>query len=458
MDDRSLLRFRPGYAVRPVECGLDWSAWGGLGGAVEMCNNNGACRKAAPDVMCPSYRVTLDEQHSTRGRANSLRLALSGQLGPDALTSDAMAEAMELCVGCKACRRECPTGVDMSRMKTEFLHQRRLRQGVAMKDRLVGYLPRYAAWVGGFSRLLNLPGRSRLLALALERGVGFSARRTLPAWRGDRFRAREVAAGGNGPEVALLVDTFTTYFEPENARAAVAVLRAFGYRVIVATAGTGGGRPLCCGRTFLNVGLIDEARAEARRLLEALAPLVTRGVPVVGLEPSCLLTLRDELQALLPGAASAAVAERSFLLDEFLAAEVLDGASVPPLRPLPTSTLLVHGHCHQKAFGVDAATVTMLRWIPDLEVVPIESGCCGMAGSFGYDARHYDVSMRMAEADLLPAVRAVGRDTWVAASGTSCRHQIMHGTSRDAAHPVGLLALAITNARSGFELVEKADR
>ena len=442
MDDRSLFRFAPDYAVSPVECGLDWSAWGGLGGAVEMCNNNGACRKTTPGVMCPSYRVTLDEQHSTRGRANSLRLALSGQLGPDALTSDAMAEAMELCVGCKACRLECPTGVDMSRMKTEFLHQRRLRRGLTLMDRLVGYLPRYAGLGSKWPGLFNLPGRSRGLAKVLEFLVGFSATRTLPAWRDDPFRASEVTPCGDGREVALLVDTFTTYFEPENARAAAAVLAGFGYRVVIATS-TSSSRPLCCGRTFLNVGLLDEARLEARRLVEALVPIARRGVPIVGLEPSCLLTFRDELLALLPGAEASVVAERSFLLDEFLVAEVLDGATVPTLRPLPASKVLVHGHCHQKAFGIADATTTMLRWIPDLEVVPIESGCCGMAGSFGYDARHDDVSTSMAELDLLPAVRAADPQAWVAATGMSCRHQIMHGTKRDAAHPVGLLALAL---------------
>ena len=229
MDDRSLFRYKPGYAPRPIETVLDWSEWGGFAGAVEMCNNNGACRKSDADVMCPSFRVTRDEIHVTRGRANTLRLAITGQLGPDALVSDAMAETMDLCIGCKGCKRECPTGVDMARMKIEFLHHYHRRHGLPLRERVVANLPRYAPWAARLAFLLNLRDRVPGLPALSERLLGLSARRPLPRWRRDVFRGRQTPAGADGGrELVLFVDTFNTYFEPENARAAVAVL---GYRV-----------------------------------------------------------------------------------------------------------------------------------------------------------------------------------------------------------------------------------
>ena len=451
MDDRSLFRYAPGYATAPLETALDWSAWGGLGGAVEMCNNNGECRKFDAEVMCPSYRATGDEAHLTRGRANTLRLALSGQLGPEALVSDAMWQTMDLCVGCKGCKRECPTGVDMARMKIEFRHAWNRRHGLTLKQRLIAYLPRYARMASALAPLLNARNRSHGLARAAEDLLGFSARRSLPTWRRDRFERAEAdrastSAGtrGKGREVVLFVDTFTTHFEPDNARAALQVLTRAGYDVIAAGAPEGG-RPLCCGRTFLAEGLVDQAKAEARRMIGALAPYARRGVPVVGLEPSCLFTLKDEFLALGLGADADALAARAMLFSEFIAAEAqarnLGGLK---LRPLPQQKALVHGHCHQKAFAAAAATPAALKLIPGLEVKPIESSCCGMAGAFGYEASHYDVSMTMAEMSLLPAVRAAGADTVVVADGTSCRHQIHDGAKREAVHVARVLAQALT--------------
>jgi Fe-S oxidoreductase len=460
MDDRTLFRYKPGYGSLPLETALDWSEWGGLTGAVEMCNNNGACRTFDAGVMCPSYRVTLDEQHLTRGRANTLRLALTGQLGPAALTSEEMRETLELCVGCKACRRECPTGVDMARMKTEFLHQYHAAHGLSLGDRLVSYLPRYAAAASRWPWLLNVRNHSRLLARAGERLLGLSAKRSLPAWRRDTFhgsaprsrsatapRSRSATAAGSpdGPEVVLLVDTFSRYFEPENAHAALNVLAAGGYRVIL-PAPLDHARPLCCGRTFLNAGLVDEARVEATRLIESLKSFVDRGVPIVGIEPSCLLTLRDEFLALLPGPAARALAGRALLIEEFLTAEQDAGRLRLPLAALPFERALVHGHCHQKAFGVMPAVERTLRLIPGLHAETIESSCCGMAGSFGY--RHVDVSMRMAELSLLPAVRGAGVDTLLVASGTSCRRQILDGAGREAWHPVRALEQALRQEES----------
>jgi FAD/FMN-containing dehydrogenase/Fe-S oxidoreductase len=441
MDDRDLMRYKPGYAHHEMDTALDWSEWGGLGGAVEMCNNNGACRKSDPGVMCPSYRATSDEQHLTRGRANSLRLAISGQLGADALTSEAMNETMELCVSCKGCKRECPTGVDMARMKIEFLYQYRKRHGLGMKERLTAYLPRYAPWAKHLGFILNLRDRIPGLAALSRAAFGLSAGRTLPRWRPDVFRAPAVG-GGDGPEVVLLADTFNTYFESENARAALAVLEAAGFRVHVPEP-IDGGRPLCCGRTFLSVGLIDEARNEARRMIDTLRPYVEKSMPVIGLEPSCLLTLRDEYKAMLPGPDTDALAERAYLFEEFLVAASDNGRLSLPLKPSPWRRALIHGHCHQHAFAVMDSVVKALRLIPELEVETLEAGCCGMAGAFGYDAKHTDVSMKMAERTLLPAVRGTGEDTVVVADGTSCRHQIRDGGGREALHVARILQAAL---------------
>jgi Fe-S oxidoreductase len=443
MDDRSLFRFKPGYKVETFDTALDWSDWGGFGGAVEMCNNNGACRKFDANVMCPSFRATGDETHLTRGRANTLRLAISGQLGKDALTSDAMRDTMKLCVGCKGCKRECPTGVDMARMKIEFLHQYRKRHGLTLHDRLVAYLPRYAPWASRFSALANLRDRVPGLATLSEKVARFSRRRSLPVWRRDIFRpAPSVEAPAGKREVVLFADTFNTYFEPENARAALRVLEAAGYHVH-RPAAKDGARPLCCGRTFLAAGLVDEARHEAQRMLEALEPFVARGVPVVGLEPSCLFTLRDEFTAMLPGSETRALAERALLFEEFLARESGAGVLALSLKPTAAKQALLHGHCHQKAFAAMGAVEKTLRLVPDLNVKTIPSSCCGMAGAFGYDADTYDVSMKMAELSLLPAVREAPADALLVADGTSCRHQIADGAGRTAVHVARVLEQAL---------------
>ncbi|MXX08023.1 MAG: FAD-binding protein [Gammaproteobacteria bacterium] len=442
-DDRSIMRYPPGYQCEPVETALDWSAWQGYDRALEMCNNNGACRKAQGDVMCPSFRVTGEEVHLTRGRANSLRLALSGVAGAEALQSKELYETMALCVGCKACRRECPTGVDMARMKIEFLHQHRRLQGsgvrIGLRDRLFAWLPLYAHRLGPLGSLLNLRDRLPGLALLSQWLFGLSANRPLPRWRRDRFQPADAA--GEGREVVLLVDTFNSCFESENARAAQNVLQAAGYRVAAPPAGDS--RPLCCGRTFLSSGLVDEAKAEARRMLEALRPFVERGVPIVGLEPSCLLSLRDEYLVMGLGPEAEKLADSAVLFEEFLAAEHEAGRLALKLKPLAQKRALVHGHCHQKSFAVMPALNKTLALVPELEIEVIDSSCCGMAGSFGYEAEHYRYSMDMAELSLLPAVRAADEDSLIVANGVSCRGQIGHGASREALHVARVLEMAL---------------
>jgi Fe-S oxidoreductase len=455
MDDRELFRFKPGYASVEYKPALDWSAWnvqndprteeltepgsggdasGGFAKATEMCNNNGHCRKFDAGTMCPSFRVTRDEIHLTRGRANTLRLALTGQLGANALTSDAVAKAMDLCVSCKGCKRDCPTGVDMAKMKIEVRSARRMSKGLSLRDRLVGDLPAMAPWARRMPWLFNL-------AAYVQPFIGFAKQRALPKWRGDTFlTATDVDAAD--PTVVIFADTFSNNFEPEILHAARRVLEAAGHRVAVAWP-TIGARALCCGRTFLATGQVDKARDEARRLLEALSPFVARGVPVIGLEPSCLFTLRDEFLSLGLGEAARRTADNAFLFEEFLVREKQAGRLALELKPLAEKTALLHGHCHQKAFGAMSAVQEALALVPELAVKPIESSCCGMAGSFGYEAEHYATSVAMAELSLMPAVRQASADTLIVADGTSCRHQIADGANRHALHVAQVLERAL---------------
>jgi len=479
MDDAALFRFPPAEAPAPYRTialapVLDWSAWdvqndprteritapgsggdstGGFAKAVEMCNNNGHCRKFDAGTMCPSFRATRDEQHLTRGRANTLRLALSGQLGADALTSQAMYEAMDLCVSCKGCKRECPTGVDMARMKIEFIHHYKKRHGYTLKDRLIAHLPDYAHSASRMPWLANLRDRIPGAPALVEELLGLTARRRLPKWRRDTFwRARDrsmfasaeatIADARSGAKAAVLfVDTFNGVFESENARAAARVLRAAGYTLHTLVKGDG---HHCCGRTFLAGGMVDKARVRCGELVDALLPFAAAGIAVVGLEPSCLLTLRDEALALGLGAKAVTVAGEALLFEEFIAREAKAGRFAIDFAPL-AERVLVHGHCHQKAFAAVAPILDVLRLVPAAEPELIETSCCGMAGSFGYEASHHEISLQMAEASLLPAIRRAP-EAIVVADGTSCRQQIEAGAGRNALHVARVLERCLPEA------------
>jgi FAD/FMN-containing dehydrogenase/Fe-S oxidoreductase len=472
MDDSSLFRFPPPSAAHRYQTfafkpALDWSAWnvrndpltgelsapgtggdvtGGFAKAVEMCNNNGHCRKYDAGVMCPSYRVTRDERHLTRGRANTLRLALSGQLGADALVSEEMHSTMELCVSCKGCRSECPTGVDMAAMKLEFLAHYKNLQGFSMRDRLIGHLPDYAALASRFSALLNLRDKLPFTAWLSEKFLGFAATRALPVWRTQTFwRVAEEqmfsdadqtlqAGAATGKAAVLFVDTFNGIFESENALAAARVLKAAGYTLHTIRKEKG---HYCCGRTYLSTGMLERAKLKMAELVGALQPFAARGIAIVGLEPSCLLTLRDEALKMNLGAAAEAVASRATLLEEFIAREAKAGRFKLEFAEIK-NRILVHGHCHQKAFGAIGAVLDVIRLIPGAKPELINSSCCGMAGSFGYEPKHLELSMKMAEMSLLPALRAKP-DALVIADGTSCRHQIRDGAGRTAMHVARLL-------------------
>jgi len=481
MDEAGLFRFKPDYRVIPIQTSLDWSAWNvqndpvteavtapGTGGdpaegfakAVEMCNNNGHCRKFDAGTMCPSYRVTRDEQHVTRGRANTLRLAISGQIGNDGIASDEVHEALDLCVSCKGCKRDCPTGIDMAKMKVEHLHHYKRKRGFSIRDNLIARLPITAPFASRHPGWFNARNRMPWLAKLGERLFGFSAKRSLPEWRSDTVWAT-IPAHPTGPvlvggralldahaagerTVVLFVDTFNGAFERENVDAAIAVLGAAGYKVHIprwAPQGNRDERNLCCGRTFLAVGMVEAAKQQAHYLLSALLEFAEAGIAIVGMEPSCLFTLRDEIPSMKLGEEANTVARHAMLIETFLEREakagMLDGLR-ERLKPA-TAPMLVHGHCHQKAFGEISPTLALLGLIPDAKPTLIESSCCGMAGAFGYEAKHYDVSMQMAELSLLPAVRNAP-DAIVVADGTSCRHQIYDGATREAKHAVRVLA------------------
>jgi len=491
MDDVSNFRFPPSYKVIPLQPALDWSAWNvqndpvteettapgtggdpamGLAKAVEMCNNNGHCRKFDAEVMCPSYRVTLDEKHLTRGRANTLRLALSNQLdvkeGTSPLASDAIKEVMELCVSCKACRRECPTGVDMAKMKIEFLSAYKKRTGHSLRDLAVAYLPKYASIISSIPLLptiLNLRNHIAPIAKLQEWLMGISAQRSLPIWKSKTFWSDkqsirthqfspEQLSSTSGKGIVLLADTFNAYFEDENLKAALQVLKAAGYQVHIPhksqskaktdivnneTSNTCS-KEFCCGRTYLAAGMVDKAKETLGELVNHLAPYAEKNIPIIGLEPSCLFTLKDEALVMGFGERAVSVSKQAQLLEEFLANEVKAGKLQLNLKAA-SKPVLFHGHCHQKSFAAVTPAMELLKLIPNAEPKLIESSCCGMAGSFGYEAEHIEVSKQMAEASLLPAIRKTP-NSWVVADGTSCRHQIADGTQREAVHIAKILA------------------
>jgi FAD/FMN-containing dehydrogenase/Fe-S oxidoreductase len=407
---------------------------GGMRAAADRCMNIGLCRKSASGVMCPSYMATRDEEHSTRGRANALVKALDMPDPRAALGDRRLHEILDLCLECKACKSECPLGVDMASLKTEALAAYYDKHGVPLRSRMFGSVRALNRMGSATAPLANLLGGVRPARLLAERWLGVTAARPLPRFQRQhlaRWHARRPAKPGPQGELVFLADSFTSYTEPSVARAAIELLEAAGWTVRLESAA-------CCGRASLSKGLVDQARDRARNLADRVAG---RGL-VVGVEPSCLLTLRDEYPAIMPGDPRAqAVAAASRLPEELLLQAVADGRLT--LGPIAGKRILFHGHCHQKAVTGTAATVALLRAIPGAEVSEVDAGCCGMAGSFGFEAEHYDLSMRIGELRLFPAVRAEPTGTIVAASGVSCRQQIAHGTGRAARHPLEIVRSAL---------------
>jgi FAD/FMN-containing dehydrogenase/Fe-S oxidoreductase len=435
------LRYGEQYTTWQPTTLLDFSEQGGFAAAVEMCNGVGVCRKTLEGTMCPSYMVTKDEEHSTRGRANALRAVLSGGLPAAEFTGQRLYETMDLCLECKGCKAECPSNVDMAKLKYEFLHHYYRANGLPLRNRLFGRIARVNALgapVAGLVNWLSGLAPSRWL---LERVAGIDRRRPLPRLAPQTFTAWFAGRPAAGPaprgEVVLFHDTFATYNVPEIGQAAVNLLERAGYRVVLVDR-------RCCGRPLISKGLLDEARANAAWNVERLLPYAARGVAIVGLEPSCLLTLRDEAVDLLRTDAARTVARQSFLLEEFLLRERAVGLELP--FPKNGRAALLHGHCHQKALVGTAPTVGVLRWA-GFAVSEVDSGCCGMAGSFGFEREHYDLSIAVGNRRLAPAVKAAAADTEIVAPGMSCRQQIEHLAGRRARHPAEVLWAAL--ARPG---------
>lgn len=431
-------------AAIPFRTRLDFSVVGGMRGAADRCMNIGLCRKSTTGAMCPSYIATREEEHATRGRANALVKALSEPDPAAALGDERLHEILDLCLMCKACKAECPLGVDMAKLKSEALARHHDQHGVPLRSRVFGAIRTINRLGSATAPLSNLPGSSTLLRKALGRAVGIAPQRPLPRFERQNlvrwFRGARptpaVAVRSQGT-VTFLADSFTSFTEPRIGRAAIGLLEDAGWNVELMSSG-------CCGRSALSKGLVDDATAKARAMARALAEDTPEGSPIVGCEPSCLFTLRDEHITMLPDDPHVrSVAPRVHQIEELLTAAIDDGRLVLAQDSwLAGRRVVYHGHCHQKAEVGTAATVALLRRIPAIDLVELDAGCCGMAGSFGYEAEHYDISMTVGRDRLFPAIDAE-KDAIVAASGTSCRDQILHGTQRRAWHPVELVAQAL---------------
>jgi Fe-S oxidoreductase len=429
----------------PLATRLTFDTPGGMRGAADRCMNIGLCRKTSAGVMCPSYMATREEEHSTRGRANALLHALSMPDPRTALGDDRLHGILDLCLECKACKSECPLGVDMAALKTEALAAYHDQHGVPLRSRMFGSIRMLNRLGSAASPLSNLAGGWRPARRAAQRWLGISAARPLPRfqrqdlrrWFGRRPGPAVAASQG---ELIFLADSFTSYTEPSVPRAAIELLELAGWQVRLADAG-------CCGRASLSKGLLGQARRMAAGMAGRLGEAAAGGVPIVGVEPSCLLTLRDEYLALLPGDPGArAVAAATRLPEELLLAAIAEGRLIlPQENAVSGRRVLFHGHCHQKALAGTAATVALLRAIPGADVAELDAGCCGMAGSFGFEVEHYDLSMSIGELRLFPAIRAEEQDTIIAATGVSCRQQIAHGTGRPARHPLEIVREVLTD-------------
>lgn len=423
------LRWGPDYQMVQIRTELDFSREGGFDRAIEMCNGAGVCRKREVGVMCPSYHATMDEEHSTRGRANLLRAALSGALPHEEFTSERMYQALDLCLECKACKRECPSNVDLAKIKYEFLSHYYAKHGTPLSARMFGnaeLLNKMGSIAPGIANKVMGLGPVKSL---LERVAGVDARRTMPPFAEQTlekwFRSRTPKRSDK--KVALFNDCFTNYNYPAQGRAAVELLEAAGYEVLLP-------KKACCGRPAISKGLLREGRGLAEENVELLADLADQDVPVVGCEPSCIMTLRDDYLDLVSGDDVKKLAANAWMVDEFLAAR----HSELPLAAGPKAVLL-HGHCHQKAHIGTASTLKALNMIPDCRVSEINSGCCGMAGSFGFERSHYDISEKIGRERLFPAVDEADPDTEIAVTGVSCRQQIGHFTDRRPKHVVEIL-------------------
>ena len=434
------LRFGPGYRPLQIETVLDFSKDFGFSGAVELCNGVGACRKTLGGTMCPSYMVTREEEHSTRGRANILQGVLSGKLPASEFASQRMHDVLDLCLGCKACKNECPSNVDMAKLKSEFLHHYHASQGTPLRTRLFAHIAAVNRVATKFRAFSNFAMRSGFVKWIFEWFLGIDRRRPLPQlasttfeeWFKGRTPLESVETKG---KVAFLCDTFTNYHRPEVGQATVGILEALGYEVLLPD------RP-CCGRTMISKGLLEDAKIHALRNVDLLYPYVQAGVKIIGIEPSCVLTFRDDYLDLLPDYDKVkVVAEGTLLLEEFLL-ELHDAGEMENRFNRVDQHLVFFPHCHQKALLGSEPSLNILRLVPGQQVRELDSGCCGMAGSFGHEIEHYNLSMSIGESRLFPAIEEA-QDCKIVTNGFSCQQQIEDGTGRKTYHIAQVLAEAL---------------
>jgi Fe-S oxidoreductase len=434
------LRYGPSYVTPDMPTIFDFTADGGLTRATELCAGVGECRKQRDGTMCPSYQATREEQHSTRGRANALRLALTGQLGMSGFTDPALFEVLDLCLECKACKTECPTNVDMARLKAEFLSQYYVQNGLPWRNWLFGNVAAFGRAGCYLAPVANWLGRNRLVRWLADRTLGIDRRRMLPAFAKSPLRRRwhesaaANASGGQAQRILLFCDTFTDLYEPEVGLAASGLLAEAGCWVEFDPLNF-----LCCGRPLISNGLLGQAVHNARHNVERLYPWAAAGTPITACEPSCLLTIRDDYPALLRGREKrkAETIAAACLTFEQLLESRLESVKLP-FRSGP-NRILVQGHCHQRSLTGMDATLRLLRRVPGAQVVDLDAGCCGMAGSFGYEKEHYEISRAVGEQRLFPVLRKGGNESVIVAPGFSCRRQIEHFTGRIALHPADLL-------------------
>ena len=435
-DDRSLMRYKPGYKAENISTHYDWSAWGQFSDAVEMCNNNGACRKLDSGVMCPSYRVTKEEKDLVRGRANTLRLALSNQLPEGSFASKEMFETMELCVSCKACQRECPMSVDMAKMKSEFLSHYYKKFSMSIKDKIISDMPKLIWLLKIIAPIFNTVKNIPLLDKAIE-FFGFSSKRQMPVVQ-NIAPLKEIyqTQPQLNNKIILLADTFNINFEIKNIMYAIKVLNKFGYQAIIPSFDDSNlSRPLCCGRTYISFGQMDKAKYEMNRFTNYIVNNGYAEMPVVGIEPSCLLTFNDEYKSLKGIDKREQLQNKFYLIEEFILEQIQQGKKVN--ASTYTKNVLVHGHCHQKSQDRFKGLLDLLK-ILNIKHKAIDSSCCGMAGSFGYSSKNFDISQKMANLSLIPTINEHPEDV-VVANGTSCRQQIFDFSKRDAKHVSELL-------------------
>ena len=445
LDDRQLLRYKPDYKTKNIDTQYDWSNWGSFSDAIEMCNNNGACRKINDGVMCPSYRVTKEEKDLVRGRANTLRLALSNQLPKNSFISKEMFKTMELCVSCKACQRECPMGVDISKMKSEFLFYYYKKFSMKIKDKIMSNLPKNI-WILKltsplFNKIKNIP----LINFMIEKMFNFSANRTFPEVQNIKpLKKIYFSQPDSVNKVILLADTFNINFEIQNLIYAIKVLNKFNFKAIIPNFDDSQlSRPICCGRTYISYGQLDKANKELNRFVNYIVKNNYNKLPVIGIEPSCLLTFNDEFKTMKNIFNKDQIKNQFYLLEEFVLHQITLGKKVS------TSTfnqkVLVHGHCHQKAQNKFTPLLQLLKKL-NIKYKPIESSCCGMAGSFGYDSEYYEYSKKMAHLSLIPTLKnEIVKDEIIVANGISCRQQIFDFSNKKAKHVSELL----------FKIIEK---